>query len=132
MHSTPFSRLAAAVCGALAVGLALHAAPAVAQSSSQELVSTFCGSGMVNECGTEPTNKTCEFEISVTKDPASTIGISISFTKCTYHGERKVYKDYYRGGAAGACIKYPRTPADATATGGRDEDQELEYLDGEC
>lgn len=134
MTRNPYARWAAMFCSVLAAGLALSAAPALAQARAGELVSTFCGSGMVSACGTEPIAPTCEFEISITRDPSSLIGISIGITKCTYHGYKTIYKDYRAGGAAGACIAYPRTPGDATSRERQGYDEEVDYGDenSEC
>lgn len=133
MTRNPYARWAATFCSVLVVGLALHATPAFALDGGDDLVNTFCGSGMVNECGEKGINETCEWEFSVSKDPGSAFGISISVRKCTFGGYMKIYKDYRAGKSAGACIQYPRTPADATATGGRGgDDGEFTYeLEGD-
>lgn len=133
MSRNPYARWAAMFCSILAVGLAVSASPAIAQTKAGELVSTFCGAGMVSACGSEPIAPTCEYEFSITKDPNSLIGITISLTKCTYHGYKTIYKDYKAGGAAGACVAYPRTPADATSRAQQGYDEEVDYgSDAEC
>jgi hypothetical protein len=118
MTRNSYARWAAMFCSVLVVGLALNATPAFALEDD-DLVNTFCGAGMVNECGRQGINETCEWEFSISKEPGSMFGITISIRKCTFGGYMTIYKDYRRGASAGACIQYPRTPADATATGGR-------------
>lgn len=115
------SRLATAVALVLVSAASFAIAPVGAQAAQGDLISTACGGGFLTKCGTEPTVPTCEFSISFNKDAGSLFGISLSFSKCTYHGSRDVFKDFYRGQTAGACVVHPpRVPSDDR----RDDEQE--------
>ncbi|MBL0940516.1 MAG: hypothetical protein IBJ03_16595 [Gemmatimonadaceae bacterium] len=110
------TRIAAAVALVLTAAASFAVSPIGAQAAEGDIVSTACQSGTVNECGSEPTQKSCSFEFSFNKNPGSIFGFSISFSNCTYAGERKLYKDFRRGQSAGACVAHPVVPADNTRT----------------
>lgn len=124
-----------AVAGVLALSAGLALTPVGAQTTtttSNDLVTTDCGAGQLNECGKRAIQTTCNLSISLQPSPTSTWGFSLSFGTCTGQGHMNIYKDFKRLSASGTCVQTQKFPADATSTSKEDGGHaELAGLEGE-
>lgn len=94
------------------------------ESSTGELVTTFCKLGQQTKCGEEPARVICTYVFSGEFGRMSgNVGFNFGGIKCETYGTITHYKDYKQGQASGLCVTVPRTEADATRTG-RDGDDD--------
>jgi hypothetical protein len=105
----------------LVAGLVLAGSDVVAQQpSSSQLVTTQCGFGQLNICGTETIAQQCTYVFGLSGEKGA-FGFNFGGWKCVGGITQNRYKDYDRGTATGTCVVVQRPPADATSTR-RDEE----------
>jgi hypothetical protein len=108
----------------LVAGLVVASTDVVAQQSSgSQLVTTQCGFGQLNICGTETIGQQCTYVFGLSGEKGA-FGFNFGGWKCAGGITQNRYKDYDRGTASGTCVVLQRPPADATSTR-HDEDAQF-------
>ena len=102
----------------LVTGLALAGSDVVAQTSGPRLVTTLCGYGQLNVCGTETVGQQCTYVFGFTGEKSGSFGFNFGGYKCVGGTTQNRYKDFDPNTASGTCVIIQRPPADATRTGG--------------
>lgn len=110
----------------LVAGLALAGSEVVAQTSGPRLVTTLCGYGQLNVCGTETVGQQCTYVFGFTGEKSGSFGFNFGGYKCAGGTTQNRYKDFDANTATGTCVIVRRPPADATGTGGDDDAQYIE------
>jgi hypothetical protein len=111
------------------VGLALAVSDVVAQqqpSSGPRLVTTQCGFGQLNVCGTETIAQQCTYVFDL-KGESGAFGFNFGGFKCVGGITQSRFKDYDQNTNSGTCVVIPRPPADATGTRRDVDEQMIQY-----
>lgn len=114
----------------LVTGLALAGSDVVAQTSGPRLVTTQCGFGQLNVCGSETTAQQCTYVFGLTGDRSGAFGFNFGGLKCSGGTTQSRYKDFDSGTASGTCVILQRPPTDATRSRGAGGDELVDGGDG--
>jgi hypothetical protein len=121
------------VAGMIALSAGLAFTPAGAQTLKIDpIISTTCGAGVLEKCGTQPTHESCGFSFGLSPIPGLPFpGITFSWAGCKGNGTRDIYKDYKRTTSSvpttGVCVGVPKFPTDPQ----KDDDAESPVPSGD-
>ncbi|MEP6779303.1 MAG: hypothetical protein ABJC26_05390 [Gemmatimonadaceae bacterium] len=111
------SRVAGATLALLVLVASYNVSAVQAQKSTNAaLVTTACNYGQVTECGHEPVRTVCSREVKSDMGWLTrTFGFGLGPETCVQIGDKTLYKDFFRGGAAGSCMVWSGVGKDGTS-----------------